>query len=97
MMAGSRSALRRRVKISATVDPQLIAAVDTYVAAHAGLDRSTVIDEALALWYARQQEAAMEAQYAGATDEGPPAEEWAAWRAMQRAAVERLLDRRDEE
>lgn len=88
--------LGRRVKISATVDPNLIQAVDAY-AAQTGRDRSSVIDEALALWYARQQEAAMEAQYAAAEDEQPPAEEWSAWRAIQHASAERLFGPREEE
>ena len=84
---------RRRVKISATVDPILIRAVDSYVADHAGLDRSAVIDEALRLWCARQQALAMAAQYSASDVDEPPAEEWAAWRAIQRAAAERFVTR----
>jgi hypothetical protein len=92
----TRQTERRRVKISATLDPALIQAVDAYVADHAGVDRSAVIDEALGLWYARQQQLAMEAQYAPGGDDGPPEEEWAAWQAIRRAAAERLIAKPDE-
>lgn len=94
---GKRTVERHRVKISATVDPALLRAVDAYVAEHGNLDRSTVIDEALRLWCARQQELAMEAQYAAGPDEMPPAEEWAAWKSIQRGAAERLIGRADKE
>ncbi len=68
---------RRRVKVSATLDPDLIHAIDTYVAARSGLDRSTIIDEALRLWYAEQQDRAVAARYTGGAGEprptnGPP-------------------------
>ena len=95
-MPQQRATARRRIKISATVDPLLIQAVDAY-AAQTGLDRSAVIDEALTLWYARQQEAAMEAQYVGGEDERPPAEEWSAWRAIQHASAERLFGSQEKE
>ncbi len=38
---------RRRVKVSATIDPRLLRAIDRYVRAHPGSDRSKVIDQAL--------------------------------------------------
>jgi hypothetical protein len=50
----------------------------------------------LGLWYARQQQLAMEAQYAPGGDDGPPEEEWAAWQAIRRAAAERLIAKPDE-
>ncbi|MGH2352925.1 MAG: ribbon-helix-helix domain-containing protein [Chloroflexota bacterium] len=81
---------RRRVKIGATVDPDLLHEVDKYVQQHAGTDRSKVIDDALRLWYAKQQAAAMEAQYSSPDDVDP--EEWAAWKAISRASTERLLE-----
>jgi Arc/MetJ-type ribon-helix-helix transcriptional regulator len=84
-----------RVRVSATLDPFLAQAVDAYVAAHAGLDRSAVINEALRLWYAQQQEEAMAAQYAAGA-ERPPADEWAAWKAIQREAARRRLARVEE-
>ena len=40
---------RHRVKISATVDPHLLRAVDAFVNEHSGFDRSKIIDEALRL------------------------------------------------
>lgn len=55
------SAHRRRVKIGATLDPELVAAVDAH-AADTGTDRSAVIDDALWLWQQRQQERALERQ-----------------------------------
>lgn len=85
---------RQRVKVSVTVDPRLLAAVDAFVATHSGFDRSKVLDEALLLWYARQQEQAMEAQYA-APDAGVAAEQ-AEWREIrQTAAARRFVRRRD--
>lgn len=88
-----RTATRRRVKIAATVDPELARAVDAFVAAHPALDRSKVIDEALRLWYARQQEAAMEAQFA-APQTRKEKQERAAWRRVQQAAAARVFGRR---
>ena len=89
---------RRRVRVSATLDPQLVRAVDAYVAAHEGLDRSAVLDEALRLWYARQQEEAIAAQYAPAgPDDEPPADEWATWKAIQAAAGARVSGQGEEE
>jgi hypothetical protein len=38
---------RTRAKISVTVDPVLLKAVDAYVAEHVGQDRSKVVDVAL--------------------------------------------------
>jgi hypothetical protein len=81
-----------RVRVSATLDPDLAQAVDAYIAAHTGIDRSAVINEALRLWYARQQAEAMATQYA-ADAERPPADEWAAWKAIQREATRRRLAR----
>jgi Arc/MetJ-type ribon-helix-helix transcriptional regulator len=73
------------MKISVSVDARLLAAVDAFVAEHPGTGRSTVIDEALRLWYAREQERAMEIQFAAPES---PAEhgERAAWRRTRRAA-----------
>ncbi len=84
---------RRRVKIGATVDPDLVAAVDAYVAEHPGADRSGVIDDALRLWYAKRQEEAMEAQYTAPQSATERAER-AAWRKIRRAAAIRSLQKR---
>ncbi|MBI4491274.1 MAG: hypothetical protein HY690_00570 [Chloroflexi bacterium] len=83
----------RRVKISATVDSELLHVVDDYVSQHQGLDRSKVIDEALALWYAREQERAMRAQFE-APQSPVEREERVAWRKLQAAAVERIFGSR---
>jgi hypothetical protein len=80
---------RRRAKIGATVDPQLLKAVDDWIGTHPEFDRSKVLDEALRLWYAREQERAMEAQFA--EPDGVDAGEWDAWRSARRAAATRLL------
>jgi metal-responsive CopG/Arc/MetJ family transcriptional regulator len=80
-----------RVKVSVTLDPGLLEAVDGFVQDHPGQDRSKVIDQALQQWYARQQDIAMEAQYAQ-SDEAIASEQ-TAWRAVRRAAVTRRLSR----
>jgi hypothetical protein len=78
---------RRRPKITATLDPDLLASVDAYVAAHPDLDRSAVIDEALRLWRARELEQAMEAQFA--VPDGVALTERQAWDQLRHAAVVR--------
>jgi hypothetical protein len=83
------SSSRRRPKITATLDPDLLASVDAYVAAHPDLDRSAVIDKALRLWRARELELAMEAQFA-APDGVDPAERQS-WDQLRRTAVARQL------
>jgi hypothetical protein len=80
---------RRRPKITATLDPDLLANVDAYVAAHPHIDRSAVIDEALRLWFAHELERAMEAQFA-APDAVDPAERQA-WDQLRRFSAARLL------
>jgi hypothetical protein len=77
------------VKIAATVDPDLLRAVDAWLSEHPELDRSKVIDEALHLWYARVQERAMEEQFAEPSEVDP--DEWATWRAIRDAAAVRRL------
>jgi len=80
---------RRRPKITTTLDPELLAVVDAYVAAHPETDRSAVVDEALQLWRVREMERAMEGQFA-APDGVEPAER-EAWDALRRAAAIRQL------
>ena len=79
-----------RIKVSVTVDPDVLHEVDSYVGDHDGLDRSKVVDEALALWLARRQDAAMEEQFA---EEGAPPGEVESWRSIRRAAAARRLQR----
>jgi hypothetical protein len=80
---------RRRPKVTTTLDPELLAAVDAHVAAHPELDRSSVFDAALRLWRARELELALEAQFAR-PDDVPPMER-RAWEAVRRGAVKRRL------
>ena len=81
------------MKISATVDPELLHGVDAYIREHPDRDRSRVIDEALMLWLAQEQDRAMQEQY-----DGPdaPEEEMRAWRAIRDAAA-RMNFNRDRE
>ena len=90
MGTGLPHAAERRRKVSVTVDPALLHAVDAFVAAHPRSDRIKVVDEALSLWYARQQELAMAAQF---TAPKSPAEheERAARCRIQRAAAGRIF------
>ena len=87
-MASTRLA-RRRPKITTTLDPELLALVDAHVAAHPGLDRSAVLDQALRLWRAHELERALEAQFA--EPDGVPLAERADWDRMRRAAARRRL------
>jgi metal-responsive CopG/Arc/MetJ family transcriptional regulator len=80
-----------RIKVSVTLDPDLLDAVDRFVDSHPGQDRSKVIDQALQQWYARQQDIAMEAQYA--QHEDVVASEQGAWRAIRRSAATRRLSK----
>lgn len=82
----------RRVKIGATLDPELIAAVDRYVEEHPGVDRSGVIDDALRLWYAERQRNAMERQFSAPASRSER-DERAAWRTIQAKAAGRTFAR----
>ena len=82
---------RRRSKVSITVDPALLAAVDLYVQRHSDMDRSKVMESALQSWYRVRQDEAMIEQFSSPE----PAEEveHEAWRQIRRAAVSRKLKR----
>lgn len=80
----------RRVKIGATLDPDLVAAVERYIRDHPGVGRSAVIDDALRLWYARQQELALEAQYRAPSSDRVSAE-LRSWSAVRKAAARRVF------
>ena len=92
-MAVKRPERRRRVKLGTTIDRELAAALDAYLAAHPGFDRSDVIDDALRLWYARIQESEMEAQFSARPSVKERAER-AAWRAVQTGSAKRIFRRR---
>lgn len=83
---------RRRAKLSATVDAELLDVVDRFVAEHSATNRSMIIDEALRLWAARERERAMAAQYLGPQTEQESVER-AAWREIRRSAAARQLFR----
>jgi hypothetical protein len=84
---------RNRARVSVTVDPGLLKAVDQFVGEHTDADRSKVFDEALRLWWAEQLRHAMEAQYAPGGD--PPAEEYEAWRKIRDASAAKIFGRLD--
>ena len=88
-----RGLTRRRPKITATLDPDLLAAVDAHVAAHPELDRSAVIDQALRLWQAQEVERAMQAQFE--TPDNVEPSERQTWDALRRAAAVRQFGRHD--
>ncbi len=81
---------RYRVKISATLDPTLLQAVDRFVQESPHYSRSRVIEDALHLWWKQQLERQMEAQYAVQSSDVEP-DEWADWRHIRRAAAIRSL------
>ena len=80
---------RRRIKISVTVSPSLLAAVDAEAKAN-GTNRSRVIDEALVLWHAEQRRQALARQYTTPLTEAQQ-EEDAAWNAILDVAAEDML------
>ncbi len=90
-MCSMGAVVRRRAKISITVDPALLNAVDRYVQGRAGLDRSKVMEAALDDWYRARQEEAMIEQFSGM--ESTDASERRSWRKIRRAAVTRKLKR----
>jgi hypothetical protein len=88
---GGTMVQRHRVKISATLDPELVASVDAYVREHPESNRGKILDEALMLWLAQEQERAMEEQYA-ATDDIPE-DELRQWYAVLAANAQTMLRR----
>jgi hypothetical protein len=84
---------RKRVKISATVDPELLSGVDAYIRERPDCDRSKVLDEALMLWLAQEQDRAMEAQFDGSD---VPDDELRQWNAVLDANA-RIMWRRGDE
>jgi len=81
---------RRRAKVSISVDPALLNAVDRYVRRHADTDRSKVMESALQSWYSARQQEAMIEQYRGAE---PDKAEYRDWQRIRRAAAARTLKR----
>ena len=82
---------RRRAKVSITVDPALLKAVDLYVQRHADMDRSKVMESALQSWYKVRQDKAMIEQF---SDPSPTDErELHDWQHVRQAAARRVLKR----
>jgi metal-responsive CopG/Arc/MetJ family transcriptional regulator len=86
----SPSSSRRRAKVSITVDPALLNAVDRYVQRHADTDRSKVMESALQSWYSARQQEAMIEQFS-VTE--PEENEQQSWQRIRRAAAGRKLKR----
>jgi Arc/MetJ-type ribon-helix-helix transcriptional regulator len=87
IMSDIMSVNRKRVKVGATLDPELISAVDAYVTGNPGTDRSAVIDDALRLWHEREQERAMERQLR--EDASRYDADRAAWKRVRQSAARR--------
>lgn len=81
----------RRAKVSISLDPALLNAVDRYVQRHADMDRSKVMESALQHWYRVRQDEAMVAQFTR-PDTIPPREQ-EGWRKIRRSAANRKLGR----
>jgi hypothetical protein len=87
-----RSPARKRAKVSVTVDPGLLNAVDSYIQRHAGMNRSKVMDSALTSWYAVGQQEAMVEQFTSREPTEVQAER-EAWKRIRRGAATRMLKR----
>ena len=91
-MMPAQSAGDRRIKVSLSLDPVVMAYLDAYVAAHPALNRSRVVELAVWAFQQRQIEEALEQQYVE-----PEAEEVRRelddWRHIRRAAARRTLGR----
>lgn len=81
------------MKIGATVDRDLLSAVDAHVGRHPGVDRSAVLDEALRLWHEREQERAMERQIRE-DEQYYDDPDRVAWRKLRDAAAARTFTKR---
>ncbi len=88
--------MRRRTKISVTIDRGLLREVDSYVERHQGLDRGKVIDQALLDWYAARQDEAMIEQYTAPSTPEEDAEH-VAWERIRDAAISDMLSRPHDE
>ena len=86
----SPASSRRRAKVSITVDPALLNAVDRYVQRHADTDRSKVMESALQSWYSARQQEAMIEQFGAAESEKNERQNW---QRIRRAAAGRKLKR----
>ncbi len=85
---------RTKPRVTITLDPDLLAVVDQYVAEHQseGIDRSGVVSEALRRWYSERLQEALRAQYLAHQSEQELAEA-EAWTRIRDAAVEDFVRR----
>jgi Arc/MetJ-type ribon-helix-helix transcriptional regulator len=83
---------RRRVKISATLDPDLLRAVDRFVQASPHYTRSRAIEDALQLWWKQELDRQMAAQYEAPSSDAER-DELADWRHIRRAAAARTFSK----
>ena len=88
---------RSKPRVTVTVDPDLLTAVDRYVDEHqeAGADRSGVIDEALRLWCRKRLRQALVEQYSAPRSEEELAEA-ADWTKIRAVALTKFGRRNDE-
>jgi metal-responsive CopG/Arc/MetJ family transcriptional regulator len=75
-------AQRVKPRITITVDPDMVAEIDTYVQEHKGTDRSQVVGEALRSWYANALHEALVRQHAAPKSPEELAER-AAWKRIR--------------
>jgi hypothetical protein len=90
-------ATRMKPRVTVTVDPDALSAVDRFVEEHreTGADRSGVFDEALRLWRREQRRLALIEQYSGPQSEEELAEV-ADWARIRDAAAVDFIRRYDE-
>jgi metal-responsive CopG/Arc/MetJ family transcriptional regulator len=95
-MTQARNSVARRSKtrVTLTLEPGLLSAVDRYVQEHhaEGVDRSGVVAAALRLWYHERLREAMRAQFLALPSEEEIAEQ-EAWARIRAAAGEEFVRR----
>jgi len=83
---------RHRQKIAATVDSIILGVVDRFSREHSDYDRNKIIDEALGLWLAQEQDRQMELQFSETLSETQQ-QELNAWHGIQDEAARRMFSR----
>jgi Arc/MetJ-type ribon-helix-helix transcriptional regulator len=89
--------LRTKPRVTVTLDPELLTAIDHYVSEHQGegVDRSGVVSEALRLWWREQLRQELRAQYLAPRSEEELVEA-ADWARIRAAAADDLMRTYDE-
>lgn len=85
-----------RAKVGVILSPEWARTIDRFIETHPESNRSKVVDEALWLWYAKQQEQAMQEQFA-AEPSPEEAAEYAAWSRIRDAAAAIIFSRPEHE